>query len=109
MYLENSDTVLAMKAQTTVVSRNEIGIVGPALSATTGNVKIMLVAGAICVMPWNTSSERPSELRRSCGDPVFLVASAVTRRTPSAHDTRLRWLDLNLPRRYIGNVGYGFA
>jgi hypothetical protein len=36
MYLENSDTVLAMKQQTTVVSRNEIGTAGPALRAMTG-------------------------------------------------------------------------
>jgi hypothetical protein len=30
-----------------------------------GNVNTILVAGAMCVTPWNTSSGRPSELRRS--------------------------------------------
>src|SRR3974390_820629 len=82
MYFENSDTVLAMKQQTTVVSRNEMGMSGPALRAMTGNVKMMLVAGAICVMPCSTSSESPSELRRSCGAPMRLIVSEVTMGLP---------------------------
>jgi hypothetical protein len=54
-----------MKRQMIVDNRNEIGITGPALRAMIGKVNTMLVAGAMCVTPWNTSSARPSELRRS--------------------------------------------
>ena len=65
MYLENCETVFPMKKHTIVVSRNEIGMAGPALSAMTGNVKTTLIDGAMCVMPWKTTCGRPSALRRS--------------------------------------------
>ena len=65
MYLENWDTVLPMKKQTIVVSRNEIGMAGPALRAMIGNVNTMLIDGAMCVMPWNTTWGRSRTLRRS--------------------------------------------
>ena len=74
MYLENCETVFAMKKHTMVVSRNEIGIVGPALSAMIGNVKTTLIDGAMCVMPWNTTCGRPSALRRSWGVVAGLAA-----------------------------------
>jgi len=64
-YLENCETVFAMKKHTIVVRKNEIGMAGPALSAMTGNVKTTLIEGAIWVMPWNTTCGRPSALRRS--------------------------------------------
>src|ERR1700733_11350411 len=73
MYWENCDTVFPMKKQTMVASRKESGISGPALRAMIGNVNTMLVAGAMCVTPWNTSSGRPSELRRSLGSVVSAV------------------------------------
>src|ERR1700675_3243823 len=78
MYLENCDTVLPMKTQTMVVSKNESGMAGPAFRAIIGNANSMLAAGAMCVTPWNTSSGRPSALRRSCGPASGFVASAVT-------------------------------
>jgi hypothetical protein len=65
MYRENWDTVFPIKKQTIVASSNESGISGPALRAMIGKVNTMLVAGAMCVTPWNTSSGRPSELWRS--------------------------------------------
>ena len=51
MYRENCATVLPMKKQTIVDSSNESGMSGPACRAMIGNVKTMLVAGAICVTP----------------------------------------------------------
>src|SRR5580658_10447832 len=81
-----------MKKQTTVASRNDSGISGPALSAMIGNVNTMLVAGAMCVTPWNTSSRRPSELRRSLGSVVSAVNQGVsfcTRSAVAAKDGRL--------------------
>jgi len=47
--------VLPMKKQTIVVSRNEIGMAGPALRAMIVNVNTMLIDGSMCVMPWNTT------------------------------------------------------
>ena len=47
MYLENCDTVFPMKKQTIVVRKNEIGMVGPAFRAMIGNVKTMLIDGAM--------------------------------------------------------------
>ena len=91
MYLENCDTVFPMKKQTIVVSRNEIGMSGPALRAMIGNVNTMLIDGAMCVMPWNTTWGRPRALRRSCGVAVELTVSAVTG-TPSALRKRFRKL-----------------
>ena len=55
MYFENWDTVFPMKKQTIVVRKNEIGMAGPALSAMIGNVNTMLIDGAMCVIPWNTT------------------------------------------------------
>src|SRR5271165_3672763 len=78
MYFENCDTVLPMKTQTMVASRNDSGMAGPAFEAMIGNANIMLAAGAMCVTPWNTSSGRPSALRRSCGPGAGFGASAVT-------------------------------
>ena len=78
MYLENCATVFPMKKHTIVVSRSEIGMPGPASRAMIGKVNTMLPAGAMCVMPWNTSSGRPSELRRSCAGTVRLVLATVT-------------------------------
>src|ERR1700683_3905766 len=78
MYWENCDTVLPMKKQTMVASRKESGISGPALRAMIGNVNTMLVAGAMCVTPWNTSSGRPSELRRNLGSVVSAVNQGVS-------------------------------
>jgi hypothetical protein len=43
-----------------------------------GNVNTILVAGAICVTPWNTSSGRPSELRRSLGSVVSAVNQGIS-------------------------------
>ena len=65
MYLENCETVLPMNRQTIVVSRNEIGMAGPALAAISGNVKTMFSDGAMCVIPWNTTCGRPSASRLS--------------------------------------------
>src|SRR5579864_6518217 len=74
MYRENCDTVFPIKKQTMVASSSESGISGPALRAMIGKVNTMLVAGAMCVTPWKTSSGRPSELRRSSGSArVFSV------------------------------------
>ena len=59
-------------------SRNESGMTGPALSAMIGKVKTIFVAGAMWVTPWNTSSGRPSELRRSWGsasEPAVVTAT----------------------------------
>src|SRR5579863_8172709 len=56
-----------MKRQTMVARSSEIGITGPALSAMMGNAKTTLLAGAMWVMAWKTSSERPRELARSWG------------------------------------------
>src|SRR6516225_6529284 len=78
MYLENCDTVFPMKKQTIVVSRNEIGMAGPALRAMIGNVNTTLIDGAMCVMPWNTTWGRSRTLRRSRAVPVLLAVSAVT-------------------------------
>ena len=65
-----------MKTHTIVVSRNEMGMVGPALRAMTGNVNTTLIDGAMCVMPWNTTCGRPSTFwRRRAG--VAVAASAV--------------------------------
>src|ERR1035437_5854568 len=77
MYFENCDTVLPMKKQTIVVSRKEMSMSGPALSAMIGNVNTMLSDGAMCVMPWNTTSGRPSAPRWRWGAAVGL-ASMVT-------------------------------
>ena len=74
MYLENCETVCPMNKQTIVVSRNEIGMAGPALSAMTGNVKTTLIDGAMCVMPWKTTCGRPSVFRRSAEVAAGLVA-----------------------------------
>jgi hypothetical protein len=54
-----------MNRQTIVASSSEIGIVGPALRAMIGKVKMTLLAGAMWVTAWKTSSERPSEFDRS--------------------------------------------
>lgn len=43
--------MFAIKQHTMVVSKNEMGVAGPDLRAITGKVKMMLVAGAICVIP----------------------------------------------------------
>src|SRR5579871_308241 len=56
-----------MKRQTMVARSSEIGIAGPALSAMIGKAKMTLLAGAMWVMAWKTSSERPRELARSWG------------------------------------------
>src|SRR5579871_35268 len=71
MYRENSETVLPIKKHTMVVRKKETGISGPALAAMMGKVNTTLVAGAMWVMPWKTSSLRPSELRRRC-DAAFV-------------------------------------
>src|ERR1035438_6809838 len=85
MYLENWATVFPIKKQMMVASRNESGISGPALRAMIGNVKTMLVAGAIWVTLWKISSGRPSEFRRRWGS----MGSVVTRgRSPSDQDER---------------------
>ena len=73
-----------MKKQTIVARRNESGISGPALRAMIGNVNTILVAGAMCVTPWNTSSGRPSELRRSLGSVVSAVNQGTSFCTRSA-------------------------
>src|ERR1700733_7147532 len=78
MYLENCATVFPIKKHAIVVSRSEIGMPGPATRAMIGNVKTILPAGAMWVMPWNTSSGRPSELRRSSAGAVRLVLATVT-------------------------------
>jgi hypothetical protein len=82
MYLENCDTVFPMKKQTIVVRKNEIGMAGPALRAMIGNVKTMLIDGAMCVMPWNTTWGRSRTLRRSRGAAVLLTVSALIGREP---------------------------
>ncbi len=46
---------------------------GPAFSAMIGNVNTMLIEGAMCVMPWNTTWGRPRALRRRCVAAVGLV------------------------------------
>ncbi len=74
MYLENCETVFAMKTQTIVVSRNEMGMSGPAFRAMTGNVNTMLIDGAMCVIPWNTTCGRVSTFRRSPVDCSVLAA-----------------------------------
>ena len=74
MYLENCDTVFPMKKQTIVVRKNEIGMAGPALRAMIGNVKTMLIDGAMCVMPWNTTWGRSRTLRRNRGPAAVLLA-----------------------------------
>jgi hypothetical protein len=48
-----------------VARRREIGITGPALRAMMGKAKMTLLAGAMWVTAWKTSSERPRELERS--------------------------------------------
>src|SRR6516225_5336127 len=78
MYLENCDTVFPMKKQTIVVRKNEIGIAGPALRAMIGNVNTMLIDGAMCVMPWNTTWGRSRTLRRNRAVAVLLAVSALT-------------------------------
>jgi hypothetical protein len=88
MYRENSETVFPMKKQTIVAKRNESGMTGPALNAMIGNVNTTLVAGAMCVTPWKTSSESPRELRRSWGCAFGLVISALTWQPPLANDNR---------------------
>jgi len=40
-----------MKQQTVVVSKKEMGMAGPDLRAITGKVRMMLAAGAMCVIP----------------------------------------------------------
>ena len=76
MYFENCDTVLPMKKQTIVVRRNEMGMSGPALAAMTGNVNTMLIDGAMCVIPWKTTSGRPSAPRRRRGAALGLASTA---------------------------------
>src|SRR5580693_5709333 len=78
MYLENCETVCPMNKQTIVVSRNEIGMAGPALRAMIGNVKTILIDGAMCVMPWKTTCGRSRTLRRSRAVGAVLAVSAVT-------------------------------
>ena len=82
MYRENCETVFAMKMHTIVVSRNEMGMVGPALRAMTGNVNTTLIDGAMCAMPWKESCGRVSTFLRS---PVLVavVASAAISGTSS--------------------------
>jgi hypothetical protein len=63
-----------MKTHTIVVSRNEMGMSGPALRAMTGNVNTTLIDGAMCVMPWNTTCGRSSTFRRREGVVVGLAA-----------------------------------
>jgi hypothetical protein len=77
MYRENWETVLAMKTHTIVVSRNEIGMSGPALRAMIGNVNTTLIDGAMCVMPWNTTCGKPSTFRRRLVVVAVVAASAV--------------------------------
>ncbi len=77
MYFENCDTVFPMKKQTIVVRKNEIGIAGPALRAMIGNVNTMLIDGAMCVIPWNTTCGRSRTLRRNRAGAVLLAVSAL--------------------------------
>ena len=52
-----------------------------------GNVNTMLIDGAMCVMPWNTTCGRPSALRRSWGAVAGLAVSAVTGNLPGRGPT----------------------
>src|SRR6267154_243903 len=100
MYLENWDTVLPMKKQTIVVSRNEIGMAGPALRAMIGNVNTMLIDGAMCVMPWNTTWGRSRTLRRNRAVPVVLAVSAVTGNLPRRGPTWFRTVAQSVSQFY---------
>src|SRR5579862_1653212 len=70
-----------MKMHTIVVSKNEMGMSGPALRAMTGNANTTLIDGAMWVMPWNTTCGRPSTLRWRRAAVVGAAACAVIWRT----------------------------